>query len=209
MPKMMASVYDRFMAKTEAAGLRAWREELLADVSGRVVEAGAGTGANIDLYPDAVDHVLATEPDPHMRAALEDKVAARADPSRIDVSSAPATSLPIEDGSVDAVVVTLVLCSVRDPAAALAEFRRVLRPGGRLVYLEHVHAYESPKRAKWQRRLEPVWKRVAGNCHLTRRTEQAVVDAGFVIESERREDMRASMPLVARTVRGVATSPGG
>jgi ubiquinone/menaquinone biosynthesis C-methylase UbiE len=206
---MMASVYDRFMAKTEAAGLRAWREELLADLSGRVVEAGAGTGANIDLYPDAVDHVLATEPDPHMRAALEDKVSAQADASRIDVSPAPATSLPIEDGSVDAVVVTLVLCSVRDPAAALAEFRRVLRPGGRLVYLEHVHAYESPKRAKWQRRLEPVWKRVAGNCHLTRRTEQAVVDAGFVIESERREDMRASMPLVARTVRGVATSPGG
>jgi ubiquinone/menaquinone biosynthesis C-methylase UbiE len=209
MPKMMASVYDRFMAKTEAAGLRAWREELLADLSGRVVEAGAGTGANIDLYPDAVDHVLATEPDPHMRAALQDKVAARAHASRIDVSPAPATSLPIEDGSVDAVVVTLVLCSVRDPAAALAEFRRVLRPGGRLVYLEHVHAYESPKRAKWQRRLEPVWKRVAGNCHLTRRTEQAVVDAGFVIESERREDMRASMPLVARTVRGVAISPGG
>ena len=207
MPKLMAAFYDRFMAKTEDAGLREWRRALLAPLEGTVVEAGAGTGANIALYPDAVERVVLTEPDPHMRGALVDKVAALADRARFTVSEAKATTLPLDDSEADAVVTTLVLCSVRDPAAALAEFRRVLRPGGRLVYLEHVSAYETPKRAKWQRRIEPIWKRVAGNCHLTRRTEQFILDAGFVVEEERREDMRASMPLVARTVRGVAVAP--
>lgn len=208
MPKLMANFYDRFMAKTEAAGLRDWRRDLLAPLTGTVVEAGSGTGANIALYPAGVERVVLTEPDPHMRSVLVDKVTALDGGPDFTVSDAPAAKLPLGDGEADAVVTTLVLCSVPDQGAALDEFRRVLRPGGRLVYLEHVSAFESPKRAKWQRRLEPIWKRVAGNCHLTRRTEQAILDAGFTIEEERREDMRASMPLLSRTVRGVAVAPG-
>lgn len=207
MPRLMASVYDRFMAKTEAACLRDWRRELLAQLEGTVVEVGAGTGANLDLYPAAVDRVVLTEPDRHMRTILEQKVATRPAPPDLTAVDAPADALPLDDGEADAVVVTLVLCSVPDPESALEEFLRVLRPGGRLAYIEHVSAFDSPKRATWQRRLEPIWKRVAGNCHLTRRTEQAILDAGFETEEERREDMRASMPLVARTVRGSALAP--
>jgi ubiquinone/menaquinone biosynthesis C-methylase UbiE len=203
----MASVYDRFMAKTEAVCLRDWRRDLLAQLEGTVVEVGAGTGANLDLYPAAVDRVVLTEPDRHMRTILEQKVATRPAPPDLTAVDAPADALPLDDGEADAVVVTLVLCSVPDPESALEEFLRVLRPGGRLAYIEHVSAFDSPKRATWQRRLEPIWKRVAGNCHLTRRTEQAILDAGFETEEERREDMRASMPLVARTVRGSALAP--
>lgn len=207
MPRLTASLYDRFMARTEAVCLRDWRRELLIPLEGTVVEAGAGTGANLDLYPAAVDRVVLSEPDPHMRAILERKAATRPAPPDLTVVDAPAHALPLDDGAADAVLVTLVLCSVPDPESALREFRRVLRPGGRLVYLEHVSAFDSPKRATWQRRFEPIWKRVAGNCHLTRRTEKAILDAGFEAEEERREDMAASIPLVARTVRGSVLAP--
>ncbi|MEL7208520.1 MAG: class I SAM-dependent methyltransferase [Actinomycetota bacterium] len=207
MPQPMAAFYDRFMARTEEAGLRAWRRDLLADLTGQVVEVGAGTGANLGLYPPSVDRVLLTEPDPAMRSRLTRKAALTGGHATLEVVDAPAHRLPPEDDTIDAVVVTLVLCSVRDPRRALAEFARVLRPGGRLVYLEHVDAYDEPKRQKWQRRVEPVWKRVAGNCHLTRRTESAILDAGFETIEERREDMRSSLPLTARTVRGTARLP--
>jgi ubiquinone/menaquinone biosynthesis C-methylase UbiE len=196
------------MARTEPADLRGWRRRLLAPLSGTVVETGAGPGRNLDHYPAGVTRIVLSEPDPRRRARLEQRVAHRPTGPDLTVVDGPAAALPVPDGGADAVVATLVLCSVPELDTALREFRRVLRPGGRLAYLEHVSAFDSPKRANWQRRVEPVWKRVLGNCHLTRRTDQAILDAGFETEEERREDLRGALPLMARTVRGTAVAPG-
>ncbi len=108
--------------------------------------------------------------------------------------------------SFDVVVSTLVLCSVEDPAVVLRALAAVLRPGGRLAFLEHV-ASDDPKRLAWQRRLEPIWKHVAGNCHLCRRTEASIEEAGLRIESIRRESARKALPIVRPTIRGVARKP--
>jgi ubiquinone/menaquinone biosynthesis C-methylase UbiE len=125
----------------------------------------------------------------------------------VDVVDAGVDPLPFDDESFDVVVSTLVLCSVPDERAALAEIHRVLRPGGHFVHLEHVAAVENPKRHKWQRRVEPVWKRVAGNCHLTRTTDLAIPEAGFELVEVRRESMRKAPPWIRVTTRGVARKP--
>ena len=184
MSRLFAAIYDPFMRRTEQACLVAWRRELLSGLSGRVLEVGAGTGANLPHYPPAVTSLVLAEPDEHMLAR------------------------PLPDATVDAVVSTLVLCSVPDPARALQELSRVLRPGGSLVFLEHVAAAGGSSRLEWQRRIEPVWKRIAGNCHLTRPTEDSLREAGFVVEQVTRESMRKAMPWFRPTVRGVAHTPG-
>jgi ubiquinone/menaquinone biosynthesis C-methylase UbiE len=201
----MAAWYDRTMAKTEDAGLRQWRADLLGDLTGEVLEIGAGTGLNVAHYGPGVTRLVLTEPDDFMRPKLQQRAQLTDVPH--EVVDAGVDPLPFPDESFDVVVSTLVLCSVPDEVAALAEIHRVLRPGGRLVYLEHVAAVENPKRHKWQGRIEPVWKRVAGNCHLTRTTDQAIPEAGFELVEARRESMRKSPPWVRVTTRGVATKP--
>jgi ubiquinone/menaquinone biosynthesis C-methylase UbiE len=201
----MASVYDRQMAKTEEAGLRQWRADLLADVTGEVLEIGAGTGLNLAHYPSGVTRLVLAEPDRFMRAKLAERTASSDLP--IEVVDAGVDPLTFGDESFDVVVSTLVLCSVPDEVAALGEIHRVLRPGGRFVHLEHVAAIENPKRHKWQRRIEPVWRRLVGNCHLTRTTDQAITEAGFELDEVRRESMRQSPPWVRVTTRGVAIKP--
>ena len=203
----LATIYDGFMRKTEAAGLGDWRRELLATAGGDVLEVGAGTGVNLPCYGPAVRRLVLTEPDRRMRALLEKRAAAtRPADARLEVLAASVERLPFDDAAFDAVVATLVLCSVGDPAGALAEVRRVLRPGGRFFFLEHV-ASEDANRLRWQHRIEPVWKRVADNCHLSRRTEQAILEAGFTIEWAQRQSMRKAMAVVRPTVRGVARRP--
>ncbi len=199
----MAHFYDRVMARSEAACLSAWRNKLLTDVTGRVLEVGAGTGVNLPLYPKGVDHIVMSEPDPHMRSQLESRIAAE-NPTSIDLSDGSLESLPFPDGEFDFVTCMLVLCSVPDLTASIAEMRRVLAPGGRLIFMEHVAADNRPDRLKWQQRLEPLWKRISGGCHLTRRTEQAIADGGFHIEHIHRENMRASISVARPTIRGVA-----
>lgn len=201
----MASLYDRVMARTEAAGLTTLRRELLGGVVGDVIEIGAGTGINVDLYGPAVGSLVLVEPDGGMRAQLLRRTQAR---QGVVVSSDAAESLSLPDSSADVVVSTLVCCSVSDPARVLAEALRVLRPGGRLVFLEHVAAEAGSDRYRWQRRIEPVWRWVAGGCHLTRRTAEAIESAGFEMERLDRGEMPGAPAFVRPLVRGVARRPG-
>lgn len=203
MGRLMAHFYDRIMAGSEAACLSAWRSELLADVGGRVLEVGAGTGVNLPLYPPTVRQIVMSEPDPFMRSQLESRLTFESS-IPVDVSDGSLESLPFPDGEFDVVTCMLVLCSVPDLTGAIDEMRRVLTPGGRLVFMEHVAADNRPDRLKWQRRLEPLWKRISGNCHLTRRTERAIVDGGFHIDRIKRESMRKAVPVARPTIRGVA-----
>jgi ubiquinone/menaquinone biosynthesis C-methylase UbiE len=193
------------MRRLETACLFAWRGELLRDLQGEVLEVGAGTGANLPHYPQAVTRLVLAEPNPHMRRRLVARRGSGSSPA--EVSDASLERLPIPDASFDAVVSTLVLCSVPDMHAALAEIFRVVRPGGRLLFLEHVAAESSSKRFQWQRRGEWLWRHLAGNCHLTRKTEQAILDAGFQIERIERENMPKAMPLASPGIRGVARKP--
>lgn len=209
---LLAPIYDRMVAPTEEACFQAWRADLLAPLHGDVLELGAGTGANLAHYPAAVDQVVFTEPDPGMRRQLVDKLDAlravgRFGPASGQVSTDSADQLSYGDRTFDAVVATLVLCTVPDPDAALAEALRVLKPGGRLVFLEHVAAENKPDRLKWQRRIDPVWRRVVGGCRLTRRTAEAIEGAGFTIEAITRESARKASPLVRPTIRGTARAP--
>jgi ubiquinone/menaquinone biosynthesis C-methylase UbiE len=194
-----AAAYDPFMRKSERACLADWRRDLLAPLSGAVLEIGAGTGANIAYYPNTLERLVLVDADEHMLARLR----RRPEAARAEVVRASADELPFEDGSFDAVVSTLVLCSVPDPSKTLAEVRRVLRRSGVLVFLEHVAA-DDPSRLRWQERIEPFWSRIAGNCHLTRDTSQAIERAGFAIERLTKESMRKALPIVRPTVRGVA-----
>lgn len=199
---MIGYLYDLLMARTERAGLTERRRALLVGAHGRVLEVGAGTGVNLGLYGADVDELVLVEPAEGMASRLR----ARAAESQFatEVVSASATKLPFADSSFDAVVATLVLCSVSDPARALAELRRVLRPGGVLLFLEHVRS-RNPRLARWQDRLTPFQKLVGGGCHPNRDTLGAIERAGFVVAGlERGAVPRAPAylrPLITGTAR--------
>jgi ubiquinone/menaquinone biosynthesis C-methylase UbiE len=199
-----AWVYDRSLSRAEAECLGDWRRELLSSAHGDVLEIGAGTGANIAHYPKAVRRLVLAEPDAGMRARLKRKVADRADVTVID---ATAEILPLPDRAFDVVVSTLVLCSVDSPGRSLAEVWRVLRPGGSLLFLEHVAAEGLSGRLRWQRLLEPAWRCLGGNCHLTRETAASITEMGFTLEDMRRESIRKVAGVVRPSVRGVARRP--
>jgi len=200
----MATVYDWVMRDSESQCLGAWRADLLRGLSGRGVEIGAGTGASLPHYPPTVTHLTVLEPDPYMRERLIARASTAMVPT--EVGEAPAEALPFADGSLDFVVSMLVLCSVRDPARALAEVFRVLKPGGAMAFVEHVAAPAGSGRLWWQRTVEPVWSLFAGNCHLTRDTAAAIHRAGFVGEPVR-ESIHKVPPVVRPSVRGVALKP--
>ena len=184
----------------DRAGFAARRRRLLADAEGAVVEIGAGTGLSFRHYPAGIE-VVATEPDPHMLKAA--RKAARKAKVKLTLQQAPAEALPLGDGSVDTVVSILVLCSVPDQAAALAESNRVLKPGGRLLLLEHVRASE-PALARKQDRRERTQVRFAGGCHPNRDTLRAVVAAGFdarAVEDVTLPGMRITRPGIAGAAR--------
>ncbi len=199
-PWLVARFYDPFQARLEAAVLGPWRADLLADLRGEVLELGAGTGANLPHYGAGASRVVLAEPDVHMRRILQGK----APDERFQVVDHAAEALPYPDGSFDAVVFTLVLCTVDDPVAALAEAKRVLRPGGRLVYLEHIRSADPAIRRR-QDLLQPLWGPFARGCHLNRDTDRLIREAGFEV-SETEEAMRGAPRWVARTVRGVGTA---
>ena len=199
----VAAIYDRWMRASEEACLIQWRRELLRNLVGEVLEVGAGTGAMLPHYPSTIRRLVLAEPDRHMRHSLSRKRTSTS-VARVDLLDASLDDLSMPDASFDAVVSALVLCSVRDVSRALAEICRVLRPGGQLLFIEHVAAPTSSARFRWQRRLEPIWKCVAGNCHLTRDTEAAILAAGFQIEQIERESMRKAIPIIRPCIRGTA-----
>jgi ubiquinone/menaquinone biosynthesis C-methylase UbiE len=182
------------------------RRHLLEGLSGKVIEVGAGNGLNFSLYPDTVEKVLAVEPESLLREAAVDE--ARGAPVEIDVVNGIASELPAEDASQDAVVASLVLCSVRDQGEALSEMRRVLKPGGELRFYEHVVA-QKPFPARLQRIADATfWPRVAGGCHMARDTLPAIERAGFTVERSERFPFTPGAPVPSIPhVLGVARRP--
>ena len=191
------------MADTEQACLQHWRKELLKDIQGDVLEIGSGTGANLDFYAKEEIQLTVSEPDKNMRKQLASKVASF-ELDSIIVSDGSAEDIPSKDETFDYVVASLVCCSVKNLDAALLEIQRVLKTGGSLIFMEHVAATEGTKRRRWQNFFNPLWRKLAGNCHLNRETEKAILAAGFEIKVITRESMRKTMPLVRPTIRGQA-----
>jgi ubiquinone/menaquinone biosynthesis C-methylase UbiE len=199
-----AALYDRLFEATEEAGLREIRREALMEARGRTIDVGSGTGANLDLYPDSIEELVLAEPDPHMLAKLRRKVAEAG--SAAQVVQAPAERLPFEDSSFDVAAFTLVLCTVPDPDAALAEAARILRPGGRLLFVEHVRSAE-PGLARWQDRFEKPWRFLADGCHCNRDTAATIAASPLQLESIAQDQLPKAPPIVRPLIRGSATLP--
>jgi SAM-dependent methyltransferase len=199
------ALYDRGLRATEDAGLHEIRREVLSKASGRTIDIGAGTGLNLDLYPEAVSELVLAEPDPHMLRKLRAKLLQVG--GEASTIQAPAERLPFGDDSFDTAVFTLVLCTVPDPRAALAEAARVLRPEGKLLLVEHVRA-QDPALARWQDRLEKPWRFLADGCHCNRDTVGLIEASAFEVEKIERGDLPKAPPLVKPLVHGIATLHG-
>lgn len=199
--RLFAAMYDCGLAGAEDAGLREMRRETLAAAHGRTIDLGAGTGANLELYPKAVGELVLAEPDPHMAKRLREKLAHSGTEARLVEASAE--QLPFEDSSFDTAVFTLVLCTVPDPRQALAEAARVLEPGGRLLFVEHVRSQDAGM-ARWQDRLEKPWRFAADGCHCNRDTVATIEASPLTVERVERDELSKVPPLIRPLVRGMA-----
>ncbi len=203
--QVFAAGYDFFMSGSERAGLASHRESLLADAAGRVLEIGGGTGANLPFYGAGVQELVITEPEEPMARRLERKLGGYRISTR--VLRAPAERLPVEDEGFDCVVSTLVLCTVTSPSSALAEVRRALKPGGQLLFLEHVRS-DDPRIALWQDRLRRPWAWFGYGCQCNRPTVQSLREAGFSLTDLRHDELPKAPRIVRPLVIGVAVRDG-
>jgi ubiquinone/menaquinone biosynthesis C-methylase UbiE len=203
MGKLFAATYDGHNAKAERHGLGAIREGVLAEATGEVLEIGAGTGSNLPYYGQGVESLTLTEPEPPMLRRLERKV--RESGSQAMVLRAPAEDLPFGDDSFDTVVSMLVLCGVSDQQRALREIRRVLRPGGRLVFLEHVRS-DDERLARTQQRMNGIIRFLVG-CECTRPTLVSIREAGFDVDRLDHVSLPKTPEFVRPSIAGVATAP--
>ena len=202
-PMIKDRIYDAFTGGLDRKGFGQRRERQVAELRGDVLEVGAGTGLNLPRYRRA-DRLVALEP--HRTYARRLRARAGSAHVPVEVVAGSAEELPFPDGSFDNVVTTLSLCSVRDLDVALAEIRRVLRPGGALHFLEHVRGEGDT--ARWQDRLTPIQRRIADGCHLNRDTAAAIERAGFELAELERFEMPAGAKVIRPAIQGTALSPG-
>ncbi|MCB0828142.1 MAG: class I SAM-dependent methyltransferase [Solirubrobacterales bacterium] len=199
-----AALYNPLLWRTERRGNAKRRANLIAGANGTVVELGAGTGHNLSHYPDDAELIL-TEPHEPMARRLEQHVARSG--REATVLRAPAEDLPLPDNCADTVVSTLVLCTVGDLDASLAEARRVLKPGGRLLFLEHVAAEPGSRLDRWQRKAHGFWHGFACGCHTNRETEAAIRRSGLRIDELVNDRLEFEVPLIHPLIWGRAINP--
>lgn len=202
--RLFSACYDRGFKGTEEAGLREMRRALLASARGRVLELGAGTGLNLEHYPEGIESLTLVEPDPHMNKQLRPKLARTG--IEAEIVEAPAERLPLPESSFDTVAVTLVLCTVPDQGAAIAEIVRVLKPGGQLLFLEHVRSHD-PATAIWQDRLERPWRFLGDGCHCNRDTAAALDASPLELGEVEHGTLPKAPPIVRPLIHGRALKP--
>ena len=179
------------------------RAKVVPRASGDILELGCGGGTNLQFYDwSRVNSLSGVDPSPELLGRAQDALLRSG--RSANFANGIAEALPFENSSFDSVVTTFTLCSVQDPTAALSEVRRVLRPGGRLIFLEHGKAPD-PAAANWQNRIEPVWKHIAGGCHLTRPVTGAISDAGFVCDAPQGHYMKRTPKWLGWVEWGEAT----
>jgi ubiquinone/menaquinone biosynthesis C-methylase UbiE len=200
--RAFAALYDLGLKATEENGLRDVRREVLSQASGRTVDLGAGTGVNLELYPETVSELVMVEPDPHMIKQLRAKAAGR---GGVEILEASAQELPFADDSFDTAVFTLVLCTVPEPELALREAARVLKPGGKLLFIEHVRAEEAGL-AGWQDRLEKPWRFLADGCHCNRDTVAMIEASPLKLQRVESGELPKTPPIVRPLVSGTAVA---
>lgn len=205
--RIFAAVYDRLFKSLEKGGLADKRRELLSRASGATLELGAGTGHNLQYYPQTVERLVLAEPDPHMAKRLRTQVE-ESDRPGVEVVEAGAESMPFGDDEFDTVIATLVFCTIPDPGAALDEVARVLKPAGRMLFMEHVRA-DSPRRARWQDRLNPAQNFFFGGCNLNRPTGETLHASPLEVDDLRADEMpKEAGPLVKPMIVGSARAGG-
>lgn len=194
--------YDPFFWRGERSGMADRRRQLLTAARGRVLELGAGTGLNLPHYPQELDRLVLAEPEPHMAKRLERRLESLR--RAAEVVRAPAEALPFADDTFDVVVSTMVLCTVEDPKRSLAEVRRVLRPAGSFLFIEHVRSDEA-KRARWQDRLRGPWESFGDGCRCNQPTLDILRDEGFAISAIDRAQWRRMPPILQPLIYGQAS----
>jgi ubiquinone/menaquinone biosynthesis C-methylase UbiE len=197
---LWAGMYDKINAKSEAAGLADEREALMGGARGATIEIGAGTGLNLAHYPASLERLVLVEPNAHMVKRLRRKVEAQR--AGAEIVAGPAEQLPFADDSFDTAVVTFVLCTVKDPARALSEVRRVLKPAGRLLFLEHVRSTDE-RIGRRQDRIRPLYRALV-DCEPNRETLGTITASGFTVEAVRHGDVPGAPEVERPMIVGVA-----
>jgi ubiquinone/menaquinone biosynthesis C-methylase UbiE len=200
--RLFTAWYGTVIRRVDELGLREVRREVLAGATGRTLDVGTGTGSNLPLFPSRVDQLVLAEPDRHMREVLSERLV-EAEAQSAELIAAPAERLPFGDASFDCVTCTMVLCTVPDPGAALNEMARVLKPGGKLLFLEHVRS-EDPFFAKRQDRMEKPWRFVADGCHCNRDSLAAIEASPFAVEELKRGVMPGAPMFMKPLIYGSA-----
>ena len=206
--RLFAIWYPYVCGLSERAGQREIRRDLISQASGRALEIGAGSGLNLPHYTEAVTELVVTEPSPHMHPHLRSLLDSEPPPvGAWKLEESGAEALPFDDASFDTVVGTYVFCTIPSPGPALAEVARVLKPGGRYLYLEHVHAGEGTLLGRIQDLVELPHRYIAAGCHPNRRTERLLAESPLEVERNERGEMPRSFPTVRPTILGSAVRP--